>query len=58
MLGEVTRHELPRIGALNFVMQRALAGGVTRSMRMDIHGKSLSSLLLTLEIDLEPGGRP
>jgi hypothetical protein len=55
--GEVLRYELPKIGALNFVMQRALAGGVTRSMRMDIHGKALSSLLLTLEIDAPDGGR-
>lgn len=55
--GEVVRYELPRINALNFVMQRALAGGVTRSLRMDIHGKALSSLLLTMEIDVEEGAR-
>ncbi len=53
--GDVARYELPRIHALNFVMQRALAGGVTRSMRMDIHGKALSSLMLTLEVDLADG---
>jgi hypothetical protein len=56
--GEVTRYELPRIQALNFVMQRALAGGVTRSLRMDLHGKALSSLLLGMEIDVEGGGPP
>jgi hypothetical protein len=54
--GEVARYELPRVGALNFVMQRALAGGVTRSLRMDLHGKSLSSLLLAMEIDVAEGG--
>jgi hypothetical protein len=48
--GEVTRFELPQLGALNFVMTRALGGGVTRSLALDAHGKSLSSLLLTLEI--------
>jgi hypothetical protein len=48
--GEVTRYELPQLGALNFVMTRALGGGVTRSLALDAHGKSLSSLLLTLEI--------
>jgi hypothetical protein len=48
--GEVTRHELPHLGALNFVMTRALGGGVTRSLALDAHGKSLSSLLLDLEI--------
>jgi hypothetical protein len=48
--GEVTRYELPRLGALNFVLRRALGGGVTRSLRLDAHGKSLSSALLRLEI--------
>jgi hypothetical protein len=48
--GEVTRYELPHLGALNFVMTRALRGGVTRSLALDAHGKSLSSLLLDLEI--------
>ena len=49
--GEVTRHELPQLGALNFVMQRALGGGVTRSLALDAHGKSLSGLMLAIEID-------
>ena len=48
--GDVTRYELPHLGALNFVMTRALGGGVTRSLSLDAHGKSLSSLLLDLEI--------
>ncbi len=48
--GEVRRYELPDIGALNFVMQGALAGGVTRSLALDAHGKSLSSALLDLEL--------
>ena len=48
--GEVVRHELPRIGALNFVLQRALRGGVTRSLALDAHGKSLASALLALEL--------
>lgn len=41
---------LPQLGALNFVLHGALAGGVTRSLALDAHGKSLSSALLTLEI--------
>jgi len=49
--GEVMRYELPHLGALNFVMYRALGGGVTRSLALDAHGKSLSSALLDLEID-------
>jgi hypothetical protein len=48
--GPVERYELPGIGALNFVMHEALAGGVTRSLSLDAHGKSLSSSLLDLEL--------
>jgi len=49
--GEVERYELPLLGALNFVLHDALAGGVTRSLRLDPHGKSLSSWMLTLDLD-------
>ncbi len=49
--GEVVRYELPNIAALNFVMSQTLGGGVTRSLALDAHGKSLSSALLDLEID-------
>jgi hypothetical protein len=49
--GPVERFELPQISALNFVMHDALAGGVTRSLALDPHGKCLSSLILTLDID-------
>jgi len=48
--GDIVRHELPHLGALNFVLQNALNGGVTRSLAMDSHGKCLSSLLLDLNI--------
>ncbi|MFR4479472.1 hypothetical protein [Fusobacterium sp.] len=48
--GEVVRYELPNLGALNFVMDEALGGGVTRSLALDKHGKSLSSALLEMEI--------
>jgi len=48
--GEVKRYELPQLGALNFVMKDALGGGVTRSLALDKHGKSLSSYLLDIEI--------
>ncbi|HHU69410.1 MAG TPA: hypothetical protein GXZ31_03815 [Thermoanaerobacterales bacterium] len=50
--GEVKRYELPNIGALNFVMYNALGGGVTRSLAIDKHGKSLSSALLEMEIEV------
>jgi len=48
----VTRYELPKLGALNFVIAGALGGGVTRSLALDAHGKALSSILL--DMDLEP----
>jgi hypothetical protein len=48
--GPVTRYELPRLRALNFVIENALAGGVTRSLRIDPHGKSFSTLMLTIEL--------
>ena len=49
--GEVLRYEMPTIAAFNFVARAALGGGVTRSLALDAHGKSLSSLLLEMEID-------
>ena len=48
--GDVVRYALPKIGALNFVMYKALGGGVTRTLALDIHGKSLSSAIMNLEI--------
>ncbi|MFC3109758.1 hypothetical protein ACFOFO_17605 [Undibacterium arcticum] len=48
--GDVVRYALPNVGALNFVMQRALGGGVTRSLALDAHGKCLSSAIMNLEI--------
>lgn len=48
--GEVVRYEIPSLGALNFMMRQALGGGVTRSLILDTHGKSLSSALLDLDI--------
>lgn len=48
--GEVTRYDLPQLHAFNFVLEGALSGGVTRSLALDAHGKSLSSLLLEMHI--------
>ena len=48
--GRVTRYEIPSLGALNFVLEDALGGGVTRSLALDAHGKGLSSALLDLDI--------
>ena len=55
--GRVERYELPALGALNFVLHGALGGGVTRSLSLDPHGKSLSSCLLEMEIPDGQHGR-
>jgi hypothetical protein len=43
---KVDRYELPNLKALNFVIHNALGGGVNSSLRLDRHGKTLSSHLL------------
>ncbi len=47
----ITRYELPKLQVLNFVIEGALGGGVTRSLAQDAHGKSFSSLMLSIEIN-------
>ena len=53
--GPVRRYALPGLGALNFVIERVHGGGVTATGALDIHGKSLSSLMLTIAL---PGNEP
>jgi len=48
--GPVTRYLLPRVDAINLVIERALGGGVTRSLSLDPHGKSYSALILTMRV--------
>jgi hypothetical protein len=48
--GPVIRYELPHLGALNFVLERPRGGGVTETLALDPHGKSLSAALLELEM--------
>ena len=57
---KVTRYELPRLGALNFVIEDALEGGVNSSLGVDTHGKCLSYLVLGMEIPVpfEPDEAP
>jgi hypothetical protein len=49
--GDVIRYEADNIRALHYVLYNALDGGVTRSLRLDSHGKTLSSKLLEMEIE-------
>lgn len=49
---DVRRYELPNIHALNFVIEDVLEGGVNGSLNLDGHGKTLSSLMLSLKISI------
>jgi hypothetical protein len=49
--GSVRRYTLPHLGAVHFVMDAALGGGVTRSLALDAHGKTLGAALLDIAID-------
>jgi hypothetical protein len=54
VLGRVTRYEMPNLGALNFVMEQALDGGGTVSLRTDAQGKTYAAALLNMEIEVAP----
>lgn len=51
VLGPVQRYTLPHLGAVHFVMNDALAGGVTRSLALDAHGKTLGFAILDIALD-------
>ena len=48
----VTRFVLPRLQAMNFVIDEVLDGGVNSALNLDTHGKSLAFLLLAIEIEV------
>lgn len=51
--GKIIRYDLPQLGGFNFVLDNALEGGVNESLNLDSHGKSWSSLILGLRVDLD-----
>lgn len=51
-IGRVTRYQVPGLPALNFVVEDALEGGVNLSLGLDGHGKALSFLVLTMEVQI------
>ena len=51
-LGDVERFELPNLGALNFLLHESLGGGGTLSLMTDAQGKTFSTALLRMEIDV------
>jgi len=54
-LRSIQRFALPQLGALNFILEGALSGGVTRSLSLDAHGKTLGAQILDIEIDTKDG---
>lgn len=56
--GSITRYEWPGIKALNFVMEEALSGGVSRSLNLDAHGKSWGNLILRVGVNPPEGWTP
>lgn len=50
--GKMTRYEVPAIGALNFVLEDVLEGGRSRTLAFDESGKALSSLMLTMDVEV------
>jgi hypothetical protein len=53
--GPVTHYESPKLRAFNFVIERALGGGVTISLNQDVHGKSLGTVVLEIELPPDAG---
>jgi len=51
--GEVERFELPNLGALNFLLHQSLDGGGTLALKADPQGKTYSTALLRMEIDVD-----
>ena len=51
--GDVERFEIPNLGALNFLLHKSLDGGGTISLKTDAQGKTYSSALLRMEIDVD-----
>ncbi len=49
----VRRYALPRLHALNFVVDDVLEGGVNGALNLDGHGKSASFWLLAMTIEVD-----
>lgn len=50
--GDVERFELPNLKALNFLLHESLGGGGTLSLMTDAQGKTFSTALLRMKIEL------
>ncbi|MBE7369624.1 AtuA-related protein [Ramlibacter pallidus] len=54
----VRRYLLPRLGAMNFVLDEVLDGGVNDSLNLDMHGKALSFHLLAMTVPARTAAAP
>ena len=52
-IGSVVRYELPNLLAFNFVIESALGGGASRSLRFDTQGKALGAAVMELRLEAE-----
>jgi hypothetical protein len=52
VLGKVERFEIPNLWAINFLLHDSLGGGGTKSLKNDAQGKTLSSAMLRMELDI------
>jgi hypothetical protein len=52
-LGDVERFDLPNLWAINFLLHESLGGGGTRSLKNDAQGKTLSCVMLKMELDID-----
>src|SRR6266576_3776175 len=50
--GNVERFELPNLHALNFLLHESLGGGGTLSLMTDAQGKTFSTALLRMQIEI------
>ena len=50
--GDVERFELPNLKALNFLLHESLGGGGTLSLMTDAQGKTFSTALLRMQIEM------
>jgi hypothetical protein len=55
-IGQVRRYEIPGLHSFNFVIDHALAGGASRSLRLDTQGKALGVVLLEMMIPVPADG--
>ena len=52
VLGDIKVYPMDNLGAIKVVMDRALGGGATKTLRWDVTGKAMATAILRMEIDV------